>query len=80
MPTLITVSKHSFGYVLTLQDTGKRPFSSVLQSDHPDIAAIAVIHAWENNAINPEGIKIDVPPEVASAIRARGSLPWAPPA
>jgi hypothetical protein len=76
MATVITVSKHSFGYVVTLGGLGGRPFSYVLQSHHPDVAATAVLHEWENHRHDFDGVTVNVPPEVEAAIRARGPLPW----
>jgi hypothetical protein len=77
LPTVISVFRHSFGYVLTLERTGERTFYYVLQSHHPDVAAAAVLHEWENKRGDPDGITINIPAEVEAAIRSRGPVPWA---
>jgi hypothetical protein len=78
VPTVISVFRHSFGYVLTLERTGERTFYYVLQSHHPDVAAAAVVHEWDNHGHDPGDVIVNVPAEVEAAIRACGPVPWEP--
>jgi hypothetical protein len=76
MGAVIKVSKHSYGYVIYIKDSG-RAFTNVLGSDHAAVAADAAIRAWEEYVIKAHGVTIEVPPEVEAIIAARGPIPWA---
>jgi hypothetical protein len=76
MRTVIKVSKHSYGYVIYINGSG-RGFTNVLGSDHAGVAAEAALRAWEEYAYKGDGLTIEVPPEVEAIIAARGPIPWA---
>jgi hypothetical protein len=70
MQTVIKISKHSYGYVIYTNGSG-RGFTNVLGSHHPSVAAEAAIRAWEDYHDQGDGLAIEVPPEVEAIIAAR---------
>jgi hypothetical protein len=75
MRTLIKISKHSYGYVIYINGSG-RGFTNVLGSQHPSVAAEAAIRTWEDYRNQADSLTVEVPPEVEAIIAARGRIPW----
>jgi hypothetical protein len=73
--TVIKISKHSYGYVIYINGSG-RGFTSVLGSHHPSVAAEAAIRVWEDYRNAADGLTVEVPPEVEAIIAERGRIPW----
>jgi hypothetical protein len=73
--TVIKISKHSYGYVIYINGSG-RGFTSVLGSHHPSVAAEAAIRVWEDYRNAADGLTVEVPPEVEAIITERGRIPW----
>jgi hypothetical protein len=76
MPTSISVSKVEYGYMVTVQRSGYRGFTEVVESDHPGAAAEATIAAWQDMRADPDGVTVTVPPEVETALQSIGPIPW----
>ena len=74
-PTVIKVSKHSYGYVIYINGSG-RGFTSVLGSHHPSVAAEAAVRVWKDYGDEAVGLTVEVPPEVEATIAERGGIPW----
>jgi tRNA threonylcarbamoyladenosine modification (KEOPS) complex Cgi121 subunit len=72
----IKVSKHSYGYVIYVNGSG-RGFTNVLGCHHATVAADAAIRAWEDYRNTADRVTVELPPEVEAIIAARGPLPWA---
>jgi hypothetical protein len=75
MRTVIKISKHSYGYVIYINGSG-RGFTSVLGSHHPSVAAEAAIRVWEDYRKTADGLTVEVPREVEAIIAERGRIPW----
>jgi hypothetical protein len=73
---LIIISKLSYGYVVCVKVNG-RSFTRELGSNHPEAAAEAAIAAWRDFRHFPDGVSLNLPPEVIKAVVAiLGLVPW----
>jgi hypothetical protein len=76
MPTSISVSKVDYGYLVTVQRSGYRGFTEVIESHQPSVAADATIAAWRDMEADPDGVTVNLPQGVEVAIQVLRPLPW----
>jgi hypothetical protein len=75
MRVVIKVARFSYGYVVCINGS-TRAFTNVLGSHHPETAAEAALAAWQEHRGHPDGVTMEVSPEVLAIIASRGPVPW----